>query len=279
VLGQHPELYGLPETNLFVADTIGERAEVLEEPRFAEDGLLRAVAQFLSGEQTVQSVGLAQSWLAVRAHSSIVSVFWELGRRVSPRRLVDKSPATALQPDYLERVQHFFPHAKYLHLLRHPASQCESLVKWAGPQAGLRFQAYASRPGPAMVDVQQVWYRMHTNIVRFLETVPAGDQLAVRGEDLLADLESHLTKIASWLGIRSDNAAMEAMKHPERSAFACLGPPNAPFGSDPDFLREPELRAPPGQSERSLDEWLPWRPDRAGFHPRVRALAQEFGYT
>ncbi|GIX45850.1 MAG: sulfotransferase family protein [Candidatus Tectimicrobiota bacterium] len=278
MLGQHPQLYGLPEVNLFVAETMREREGVLAQRRFSEHGLLRVVAQLFAGEQTIQTIGLARRWVAMRAHRTCVSVFRELAERVSPRILVDKSPMTVLRPEYLQRIRRAFPNARFLHLLRHPRTQGDSLWRIGGPLAGWRLEALDYSTDPPTVDFQKAWYTMHMTILTFLEGVPKAQQLRVRGEDLLADPDAHLQQIAAWLGIRTDPEAIEAMKHPERSPYACLGPLNAPFGNDPQFLRAPALRRPSAPLSASLEGPLPWRHDGQGFSPEVKALAREFGY-
>src|SRR5690349_18732705 len=78
MLGQHPQMYGLPEVNLFVAETMLERQAIVSHPKWSQHGLLRAVAQLYGEKQTVQTVLLAQRWLDIRSAASCASVFREL---------------------------------------------------------------------------------------------------------------------------------------------------------------------------------------------------------
>src|SRR5215470_7660537 len=78
MLGQHPQMYGLPEVNLFVAETMRERQELIARPKFSTHGLLRVVAQLFVGTQTIQTIILAQRWVEIRADCSCVSIFREL---------------------------------------------------------------------------------------------------------------------------------------------------------------------------------------------------------
>src|SRR4051812_15033945 len=94
MLGQHPQMYGLPEVNLFVAETMQERAGIVAQPRWQEHGLLRVVAQLFRGEQTTRTIAFARAWVDARAKRSCVSVFHELAQAVGPRMLVEKSPRT-----------------------------------------------------------------------------------------------------------------------------------------------------------------------------------------
>lgn len=115
------------------------------------------------------------------------------------------------------------------------------------------------------------------NICKFLESVPDGQKILARGEDLLADPDRALREVAAWMGLRTDDEAIESMKHPERSPYACFGPPGARGGNDPFFLQNPALR-PDRARPQSLEGPLSWRADGRGFLPKVKQLAREFGY-
>jgi hypothetical protein len=282
MVGQHPQLYGVPELNLFVAETMRTREAVLSDGHFANHGLLRTVAEIVAGEQTARTIRLAKGWLLSRSESTALSVFEELGALVFPRHLVDKSPRTVQHVERIQRIRRAFPRTRFLHLLRHPRSQGESIWRAGNPGflRGLEDDMLDWATNPPTIDLQRSWYRMHMNIVTFLDGLPERQWLRLRGEDLLADPEPHLEKIATLIGVRTDDPAIEMMKHPERSPFACFGPVNAPFGNDPKFLRSPELRSNGGRGSRpSLRGPLPWRNDREGFSPEVIALAREFGYS
>ena len=84
------------------------------------------------------------------------------------------------------------------------------------------------------------WHHMHTNILRFTSTLPLGQSLRVKGEDILSEPDLYLPQIAEWLGIRTDREAIEAMKHPENSPYARVGPEIARGGNDPKFMRSPK---------------------------------------
>lgn len=278
MLGQHPQMYGLPEVNLFVAETMRERAGVLQQRAFAEQGLLRVVAQLFGTEQTPQTVALARRWLEFRLECACVSVLRELADKVRPRTLVDKTPMTALRVEYMQRARRAFPNVKFLHLLRHPRGQGESLLRLGGAVAAERLGALDYGTPTPTPDPQKAWYTFHVNISTFLEGVPKEQRLRVRGEDLLADPDLHLAQIAEWLGLRSDAQAIDEMKHPERSPYAGFGPVGARFGNDPQFLREPKLKVSRGGKLPSLEAPLPWRRDGTGCSPEVIQLAREFGY-
>ena len=130
----------------------------------------------------------------------------------------------------------------------------------------------------ASIDPQYAWYDINMNICQFLETVPEQQKFTVRGEDVLREPDRTLRQIVGWLGLRTDDAAIEEMKHPERSPFACFGPPNAQYGNNHAFLEDPVLR-PDTAEPLSLKGPLSWRNDGLEFLPKVKQLARQFGYT
>ncbi|HEV8440146.1 MAG TPA: sulfotransferase [Methylomirabilota bacterium] len=278
MLGQHPQLYAFPEVNLFVAETMRERAGVLKRWAFSEHGLLRLVAELWEGEQNPRTIALARRWIESRLDHACVSVLRELAERVEPRGVVEKSPMTVLNAEAMQRARRAFPGARFLHLVRHPRTQGASLLRVGGAGAAQRLGGLDySTPTPTM-DPQKAWYTLHMNICTFLDTVPKEQQCRLQGEELLADPDVHLARLAQWLGLRADAEALEEMKHPERSPYAAFGPLTARFGSGSRFLREPTLRAHAAEPQASLKGPLAWRPDGVGFSSEVIQLAAEFGY-
>src|SRR5713226_5842329 len=86
MLGQHPQMYGLPELELFAAETIGEWWDLCSESTFPRaHGALREVAQLYYGEQTEETVKLARGWLRRRAHFTTGYFLEVLARKVHPR--------------------------------------------------------------------------------------------------------------------------------------------------------------------------------------------------
>ncbi len=295
MLGQHPQLYGFPETQLFTTETIAGKLRngPLAGHRI-RDGLLRVVAQLYIGEQTQASVRLARGWLLRRSHFNTGYVFELLAERVYPLIPVEKSPDIVYDIVSLQRTFKFFPQARFIHLLRHPRGYCDSNLRYyrALQERGQRLppwmfcSAADSTPGAAagnpnaagVLDPQKGWLSHNMRIRRFFESVPNEQKTWIRGEDLLTDPDQRLRQIADWIGLRTDPEALEQMKHPERSPYAFIGPPNARYGNSRTFLENPTLR-PDLAKPYSLDGPLPWREDGQGFLPEVRRLASEFGYS
>src|SRR6516225_5669539 len=60
MLGQHPQMYGLPETHLFSYETMEERSEACSQATYTmAHGLLRSVAQLYFNAQTDRTIKLA----------------------------------------------------------------------------------------------------------------------------------------------------------------------------------------------------------------------------
>lgn len=271
MLGQHPQMFAMPELNLFIADTV---AGLLNPPKpHFKDGLLRAVAYLHHGEQTENTVREAERWLAERGHWSSTELLSYLARSVAPRVLIDKSPATVMRSDFLERSYRACPEASYLHLTRHPRPNCESIIRllersheWGGLLRGNR------------VDPERVWTNAHQNIREFSKRLVLGQYMHLRGEDFLESIETFFPQIAEWLAVDNSDEHLDAIRHPERSVFACRGPANAVYGNDPNFLDNPSFDPSrrPTRSAR-LDGPLAWN-DAAEFSAGTRKLALEFGY-
>ena len=125
---------------------------------------------------------------------------------------------------------------------------------------------------------EQLWLRINHNILDFTERLPLGQSMRIQGEQLLAEPERYLAQMTEWLGLTGDAHSIDAMLHPEASLYACIGPANARFGNDPNFLRNPRYAKrtiPPQRLEGPL-EWQ--RDDTQGFSMQTMALARHFGY-
>jgi hypothetical protein len=286
MIGQHPELYGVPELNLFQCETIEEfntglTPEGTKKSPFWKSmrhGLLRTVAQLYAGEQTLESIAMAERWLKAREVMTSVEVFQELCDKVAPLRIVEKSPGVLRLRSYMDRMLSACPTARFIHLVRHPIPQGQSVLKAKGGVGVLMaLNAVDQRHIVAELEPQIAWHDAQVQILKFLDTLPDSQFITLRGEDLMNNMDEMLPALCRWLGISDAPEAIEAMKHPEASSYSCMGPANASLGNDVNFLKEPKLR--PGKIKvPDLDSDLPWRKDKMVLHPRVKALAQALGY-
>jgi len=296
MIGQHPQLCALPETQLFCADTLEEwwiRCE--QESFYMQHGLFRAIAEYFFGEQTERTIELASGWLRRRAHYTTGMVLEELAQRVHPLVLVEKSPSVVYKVEFMDRALKMFPQARFIHLVRHPIGHGESvletmrelsrsaplppfhwlfhLASYPGIEGGITPAQSSEQPDP-----QVGWYCLNTNIRTFLGSVQPSRQLLIRGEDLFASPEESLCRIAEWAALRTDDDAIHVMQHPERCPFACLGPDHARYGTDLFLAESPYLHAEK-IGPYSLSAPVPWGNGKLTLAPEVQRLAAEFGYS
>ncbi len=272
MLGQHPQMYGLMELNIFAAGTVDY---LLRGYRMAGDqarhGLLRVLAQLHHGEQTEETIEAAQQWLMRQRGKSTKAIMDHILDLISPKIAVEKSPRITFRRDHLDRCAEMYPGAYFLHLTRHPRTMSQSQIKVTSKN-----KKWGGKLDARQIKPQNWWLATQANIMEFAETLPEGQFMRIKGEEVISDPHRWLPQIAEWIGVRSDAEAIEAMLHPEESPYACLGPQNAPYGNDINFLENPAFRPGP-VSEASLDGLLEWDPG-ATFNARVRKIAKELGY-
>ncbi len=282
MIGQHPQAFGLPELCLFNVERLidlwnGVEGQNAERGAMARHGLMRAVAEIYCGEQSVATVNMARAWASVREDWETGRVFRELVDKLDPLVAVEKSPSYTVAVPRMKALYKAFPEARFIHLVRHPIPQGKSVMAINNGAFTMRMGAFEIHEDYAQLEPQIAWHDVNLNILEFLESVPAEQQIRIRGEEIMADPQTQLAQIARWLGLRDDDEAIEEMMHPERSPFACFGPLAAMFGNDPNFLSGPTFR-PHKPKIPKLDDPLPWRTDGKGLYPEVISLAREFGY-
>ena len=274
MLGQHSQLFVLPEVNLFVAPTLGEAADLFRaiRPR-SLDGVHRLVAELEFGGQDFDTIKAAGDWLKARRDWTPVDFMAWVTEKVAPRRVIEKSPSTVVKDGGIEMALRLFPQADYLHLTRHPVATCDSIA---------RITNYADLKGPRkrfVKDPEMSWLEINSAILDTSRSLSAAQYMCARGEDVLSDPDGFLAQLCDWLGLELTEADVEAIYHPENSPFACYGPQNAPFGNDPNFLKNPSFKKRPITTP-TLEAELTWAPEEGRYlMPESLLLAQQLGYT
>jgi len=280
MIGQHPQAYGVPELNLFLADTIEELlATRTGLTSFQLHGILRTIAELYTGEQTLLSIETAQRHLINNATANTGKFYMKLCQKVSPLQIVDKSPAYSIIPNALGRINQIFPEAFYLHITRHPRTQGNSMMKIGEGKMAILSNSIDYSTDPPTIDPQYIWAHIQRTILNFLELVPPERKMRLRGEGVIAEPKVYFEKIANWLGWNWNETAAEAMLNPQNSPYSCIGPYGAPLGNDPNFLHSPIFKPRPKAAEANLEDPLPWRYDGKGFIPDVIDLARELNYA
>lgn len=268
-IGQHPRMFGLPEVYLFVTDTIGELID-MDMPLFGipgvVNGLKRALAELMYGEQTEARIDEINRWLDERRAWTGHRMFEALREMAKGRVLVDKTPTNS-RPEALKRLHDAYPDAFYLHVARHPRAVGRSRQKTK------IFERYLNADM-----LEESWRARNQELMEFGLKLRSEQYLYLKGEDFFEVPEMYLQQICEWIGLPADPAAIEAMMHPETSPFASTGPANAKNGNNLGFIESPELRV--GKvKEENLDDPLDWYPGGdVYFSKQTRDLAGVLGY-
>lgn len=268
IIGEHPQIYGFPELHLFAADTVEEIiCQEARANRPAPAGLLRTLAQEHDGVQTTRTILRAIVWLNERRDWSTKALFDYLLDLVNPKIGVEKSPITSLNNRFLERAYRAYPNAYFLHLVRHPVSARKSIQEFF-QERGIPHLKGIQNPLETAIDPLLTWYNMHSNIMTFTSTLPMGQSMRIKGENLLSEPEIYLPQIAQWIGLPFDENILRKMMHPENSPYACVGPVPARGGNDSKFMRSPKMRH--GRvKEPSLEKFFEDHPNFDWVVPKV----------
>ncbi len=289
MIGQHPELYGFPELHLFSAETVREMiATYSTRGKVAAPGLLRTLAQEHHGIQSTETVLQALDWLMERKDWTTEKLFNYLIELINPKIGVEKTPNTSKRKQFLQRAYQICPDAYYLHLTRHPLSTRKSIFEFAKNREQKQQRKSDINNKKYSAEGLLFWYCMHVNIINFMNTLPTIQTMRIKGENILSQPDLYLKQIAEWLNIRTDDEAISAMKYPEKSPYAYIGPFPCPGGNDPKFMRSPILRSGTVK-EPNLDKFFKqkqWQPEDIKkvassddkFKQKVSELAHFLGY-
>lgn len=264
MLGRHPQLYGFPELNLFLTETIGElwslRKTLVSCRSSYETGLIRVIAELEFGGQTNETIQQASVWISQRSRWTTKQMFDELLYRIKPKIGIDKSPRTSLSMRAVKRALSGYPNARLIHLTRHPISTLYSLQ-----QNHIRSESGCVHPAKALwlFDFYaRLWIHSQQLILSALKMLDSSQKIHIRAEDLLIQPDAELRSLAEWLEVSADVKSIDSMKHPERSPYSKPAPMGLDGEGDALFMRSPCLRpyATPRRvlipSEWSLDPQL-----------------------
>ena len=309
LIGAQPGFAAAPSLNLLAFDQFWQLAKYAAIPRDSHiHGLLRFVAQTLTGEQTLSAVQAAHRWLGRRSKATGPQVYADLCALVAPRRLVDYSPLIGQDRAAMARALAMAPQAFVIHLTRHPFAQAQALRHpvWDSVRLSLDFwdrrgvfqppmdvfelgEQYVDwSTTPPVFDPQFAWARTQTAARDLLATRPPDRWMHLSAETLAAAPEATLAAIMARLGSPARAADLAAALAGGVPPYAMPGPYTAPFGTDAGLvgrtipqalaeLRDAPLALPGKRRDRA--EGLPWRGDGDRFVKPVAVLARSFGYA
>jgi len=265
MLGQHPQLRATAENALLHYPSVREWLEKAEgHPQFGL-GAQRTVAELLLGGVSDETMAQATELIRARADQPSSALMDELIVAAQPQVLVEKSPLTFAPRSTLERIASRYPRVRFLHLTRHPHESIRSMIRY-------RTEWHHGQDEGLEAGAPILWQMAHQTVRRFLDDQPADTWVRVRGEDVVGDPVGVLGPVLGAWGLRTDDQALQAMLHPERSPHA----QHPEFGGNGlDFLASPTLRGVAVPPERLLP------PEAIGspaLERSMAALAEHFGY-
>ena len=187
MVGQHPQLHGILEMNLNVADSMQEWWLRFKSGRGPHSrGLLRTVAQFAFGEQTEESVDMAWHWLRQRLHwptallhrTSIETsrhAAWSRNPRSASTTIANSTGCSRRSRTRSSCIWSAIPEAPATRSSR-PTGRASSL-SWRFPKP------FQHRPADGRYAAAM--YELHKRILRFTEQLAPERTMRINGEDLL----------------------------------------------------------------------------------------------
>jgi amino acid adenylation domain-containing protein len=264
MLGGHPRLFAPPVLNLLSFGDMGRRRDAFSGPwSFRREGLVQAVMA-LRGE----NAAAAAAWIreAEEARMNVRAFYRKLQDALAPRRLVDKSSYYTLDPAVLRRAEDGFADARFIHLCRHPGGVIDSFEQ-------MRFDEIFYLDPPPFTrreTAELTWLIGQQNIIEFLATVPAGRQARVHFEELLADPQAVMTRLAGFLELEPH----PDMWNPYRNLAGRMG--DRPLGEAAPMHGDPKVARHGRINPAVADAWRR-RLDEASLGEATRQCAEALG--
>jgi len=238
-------LFAPPELDLLSFDHLASRLKgsAVQEAAFTE-GATIALKQCLDLETAEAEAEMA----LLEGKGITTQEFYRLLQtHTNGRLLVEKSPGYALKPAILQRIETGFQAPLYIHLTRHPYGMIRSYEEARLDlllSADLRERFPLSRRQLA----ELTWLISERNLATFFEGIEADRVLLVRFEDILADPESTLRRICSFLGVAFQSEMLEPYREKQRRMTEGLHPQSRMIG-DVKFHEHKDI------SSETAEQW------------------------
>jgi hypothetical protein len=197
ILGGHPRIFSPPELYLLSFNTLKERRDKLSgRLEFFREGLIRAVMQ-LRGVSKEVAEGLLKT--LEDQGTSTHAFFRTMQDWADGKRIIDKTPGYALNPNALRRADAEFDGALFIHLARHPMA---TIASFEDVRVDLvTGDERDPLPDSAKKRGELWWLISHEHILSFLQTIPKTRQIRVRYEDLVNDPDLVVRSLCDKLNI------------------------------------------------------------------------------
>ncbi|HEX8177814.1 MAG TPA: amino acid adenylation domain-containing protein [Pyrinomonadaceae bacterium] len=210
MLGGHPLLFAPPELELLSFNTLQERKRFFSgRDSFWLEGTIRALME-IKGCDAAEAISIMEECEAKGLTTQEFYGFMQ--EHLGERRIVDKTPAYALDVEIMRRGEIYFEDALYIHLLRHPYGMIRSFQEAHLDQLLNRYK----HPFSTREFAELVWTISQQNILEFLADVPAHRQHRVMFEELVSQPEQVLSELCEFLGIELHQDMLQPYTAKER---------------------------------------------------------------
>jgi amino acid adenylation domain-containing protein/non-ribosomal peptide synthase protein (TIGR01720 family) len=210
MLGGHPLLFAPPELELLPFNTLQERKKFFSgRDSFWLEGTIRALME-INGCDAADAISIMEEF--ERKDVTTQEFYRLMQERLGERRIVDKTPAYALDIEIMRRAESYFENALYIHLLRHPYGMIRSFEEAHLDQLLNRYK----HPFSTREFAELVWTICQQNIREFLAEVPGHRQHRVQFEELVDKPEQVLGGLCEFLELELHPEMLQPYKAKER---------------------------------------------------------------
>lgn len=259
-LNAHNSIFAPPELHLLTYQSIRDwQNDLVDSKSILKEGLIQAlsIAKNCSEDDSRRLISKL-----IEANVDIAYVYKALAQKPNSL-IVDKTPSYGQTIDTLRRSEQLFHEPKYIFLYRHPLSVVSSFVNNG-------FHKMLGMQGDPLVEAEEMWLRINSNIISFLQTIPPNRRITISYEQFMLKQEQSIKEICQLLNISYDAKMCDPFQS-KRNASELES--KHLFIGDPG-LRErkkvtPELAF---EFERHKHHWL-------NFSNDTKALAKKLGYS
>jgi acyl transferase domain-containing protein/thioesterase domain-containing protein/SAM-dependent methyltransferase/acyl carrier protein len=191
MLSRQRRVLCLPRLDLLLLDTMAERRGQQERTRKVEDAQPENVGPDGLDAKAIYSIIDEMA----RFNAPVREVYARLQEVANGRLLIDESPLYAADLETIERIEHLFDAAKYIHFVCHPYSMIESYVR------AYSSGEIAAEGADPIATAEQIWALSHCNMQRFARRIDPERVHIVRYEDFVADSDRVLRRLLEFLGL------------------------------------------------------------------------------
>ena len=200
MLEGHSSLFCPPEMRLLAYTSLRSWEKNIPRHTKYHGGVLRSFRELLGLDQNKAADYLDS--LISQDYSS-QEVYRLIQDQLGERILVDKCPDNASFMETLERSEHYFEKPLYIHLVRHPYSVIESIVR-------IRLYAnYTEKITNPFIAAENDWYKRNNNLLNFFNTIDKDRYILVRYEDIIKNSKETMTKISNFLGLKFEEQMLK----------------------------------------------------------------------